>query len=149
MTTLRHGEARSAGRTPEWQTWRNMMRRCYEQCTSYAQYGAKGVRVCSRWHRYEDFLADMGRKPSSQHTIDRLDNSKGYSPSNCRWATQAEQNRNKSNCVFLVFNGERRVLAEWARIRGLNEGTLRSRISKGLSIQDALDTKVGRWKEPR
>lgn len=83
--------------TGEYRAWRSMRRRCYKPTAkSYADYGAKGIRVCDRWlESFENFFADMGLKPSPEYTIER-ENSKGnYEPSNCVWATRTVQNRNK------------------------------------------------------
>lgn len=88
-----HGHTAGPRRTPEYRTWCLMIRRCENaRSRSYPYYGARGIAVCPRWRAsFEAFFADMGPKPSPDHTIDRLDNEKGYEPANCRWATWAEQ----------------------------------------------------------
>jgi hypothetical protein len=88
-----HGES---GR-PEYRAWLYMRNRCYDvRNISYRNYGGRGIRVCERWrYSYPAFLADVGRRPSPQHSIDRIDNDGNYTPGNVRWATRIQQNRNK------------------------------------------------------
>lgn len=86
-------------KTPEWFSWSAMKDRCYRSShMHFALYGGRGIKVCERWlNSYSNFLADMGRKPSLGHSIDRFPNKDGdYEPGNCRWATQSEQNRNRA-----------------------------------------------------
>ena len=93
----KHGHGKSAAQSPTYQTWMAMYNRCYNQKQrSYKTYGAVGVTVCESWRAdFKTFLADMGERPSGT-TLDRIDNSKGYSKSNCRWATSTEQYKNKT-----------------------------------------------------
>ena len=90
-----HGDT-TDGPSAEWITWRSMHQRCYDpRHKSYKYYGARGVSVCRRWHSFEHFLADMGRRPTPRHSIDRRENGGNYEPGNCRWATASEQARNR------------------------------------------------------
>lgn len=82
---------------PLYITWQSMRQRCSDPSTnSYEHYGGRGIKVCDRWlHSYKNFIADMGEKPTPDHSIDRIDVDGNYEPSNCRWATNAEQRMNK------------------------------------------------------
>jgi hypothetical protein len=95
-------------------SWSNMIQRCTKKNNiSYKNYGAKGVKVCDRWLKYENFLADMGLKPSLNHSIDRWPNKHGnYEPLNCRWATRKQQMMNKDNVVIVLFRNEAKPLRD-------------------------------------
>lgn len=135
-----HGEARHGMRSAEWLTWQSVRRRCYDtRCKEYASYGGRGIKVDDRWvNSYESFLADMGRKPSPKHSIDRINGSLGYSASNCRWATSKEQNRNRSSNRNIAFNGERKTLIEWSEQTGISRTVISSRLNKGWDVGLAL-----------
>lgn len=120
-------------KTPEYSTWQNMITRCTNpNSNSYKNYGLKGIVVCDRWRNsFENFHADMGNKPSKKHSLDRFPNKTGnYEPSNCRWATRRQQDRNKTNNVLLEYKGETKCLSDWAECLNIRYVTLAGRIKK-------------------
>ena len=118
--------------TPEYTTWNGMRRRCGdEKNPSWPSYGGRGIGVCEQWQNsFVQFFTDMGRKPSPAHSLERIDNSKGYFPENCRWATAKEQARNTRSSRILCINGIDKTAAEWAEIAGLPCHVMTSRINK-------------------
>lgn len=140
LMALRHGAARHGAVTREYRSWRGMLNRCYNpnDTEHYERYGARGIGVCSEWrHSFENFLKDMGYCPKGM-TIDRKDNDKGYSKSNCRWATGSEQSRNRACSLFLTIDGESKHLKEWAKIGGISHITLWFRIKYGWETRRAV-----------
>ncbi len=98
----------------------------------YAEYGGRGIAVCERWaNSFQAFWEDMGPRPEG-YTLERTDNSKGYSPENCRWATRTEQANNKRSNRFTTLNGERMTYAQAARATGVTHWTVRRRALRGL-----------------
>lgn len=96
-------------------SWHNMKTRCLDpRHIAYARYGAVGITVCERWKSsFANFVADMGPKPTPKHTLERTDGKKGYEPSNCKWATPAEQARNRKNNVLITAWGETKHQLDW------------------------------------
>ncbi len=140
---LRKGSTKSCGcgrRTqgggcgsPEYTTWKEMKRRCYNsRYREYHNYGGRGISICERWREsFVNFLKDIGPKPFSEATIDRIDNDGDYEPGNCRWATKLEQGQNTRKARMLTHNGKTMCLRAWARRLGITHRTLSVRIERG------------------
>lgn len=111
--------------------WRGMIARCHDETNrDYASYGGRGIKVCERWREsFDAFLADMGERPSGL-TIERIENNKGYEISNCKWATDAEQNINKRSVRRLTFKGITKPMCQWADDLGIKRHTLYWRIAR-------------------
>ncbi len=134
--------------TSTYTAWCAMKSRCYSPTsTSYDNYGAKGITVCTRWRdSFENFLQDIGEKPNKTYSIERINNAKGYFPENCRWATASEQNRNYGRNVFITYAGRRQCLADWANELAINKATLRYRLKAGWTVDDAFKLPVSIYK---
>ena len=140
------GNPKHGGRSSlTYERWQAMMARCHNpNATNYRHYGRKGITVCPEWRDFARFRADMGECLDRRMTLDRIDNSKGYIPGNCRWVTQAEQNRNRSHCVELTHNGVTKILADWASDIGMTPNALAMRLRLGWSVERALTTQPKR-----
>lgn len=145
-----HGETIGGVQSAEFTAWESMHDRCSRPGhTSWNRYGGRGIQVCAEWETFERFLADMGRKPSPEHSLDRYpDNDGPYAPWNCRWATPLEQSANRSPSIWIEYQGERAVLAEWSRRTGIRATTIRDRLRSGWTIEEAL-TRPTRWRVNR
>ncbi len=140
-------KAHGLTKTGEYASWYGMHSRCSNPKTDrYKDYGGRGVRVCERWKDFLTFLADMGPKPSPEHTLDRFpDNDGNYEPGNCRWATPAEQGRNRRDNCYLTCQGRTMTMTDWAAELGITPATLWCRLHMlGWSIERALTTPARR-----
>lgn len=120
--------------TPEYTSWKEMKRRCYNpRYREYHLYGGRGIIICDRWRTsFVNFLADMGKKPFPEATIDRFPDLDGpYSPENSRWASRLEQGQNVRKARMLTYNGETMCMRAWARKLGISHCTLSARIKRG------------------
>lgn len=140
---LRHGHCRRGGLlTPEYRTWSGMRQRCRDD----SRYTERGITVCDRWlHSFPNFLEDMGPRPSSKHSIDRINNDGNYEPSNCRWATATEQVNNRRVTLLMEFGGKSQSITQWARQLGKSKETLRKRLKQGLEPASVLFKKGEKW----
>jgi hypothetical protein len=135
--------------------WRNMLSRCGNpNVPHYERYGGRGIKVCERWLTFVNFLADMGERPSPEHSLDRINNDGNYEPGNVRWATIGQQaiNRRKRSVhkhgkplLQITIGEETLSVADWSHKTGIDKGTLLSRIRRGWSPERAI-THVGTTK---
>ena len=115
--------------TRTYKTWIKMKNRCLNsRHHAFADYGGRGITVCEKWLNFEGFLEDMGVRPAGR-SLDRIDNNKGYSKENCKWATQKEQSNNKRNNHRITFMGKTQNITQWAEELGLNRNTLYGQIN--------------------
>lgn len=125
---------------PEYGVWSAMWTRCTNaNSKDYKRYGASGVRVCERWHSFEAFLEDMGRRPSPKHSIDRWPNGSGnYEPGNTRWATPEQQRENRKCTIYVTAANGRRLLTDVVKEQGMDINRVRARIRRGWTPDDAV-----------
>lgn len=129
---------------PLYGVWNGMMNRCHNSNdVSWRKYGARGITVCKRWTRIENFILDMYPRPEGT-SLERINNSKGYSKSNCKWATPIEQGNNTRRNVYLVLGKEKMTLAQWARKIGMSRNTLKKRWRMGWEPLKILTTPVSK-----
>ena len=132
---MTHGRSR----TKTYQVWATMIQRCGNpQSRSFADYGGRGVMVCDHWKAFAAFFEDMGEAKGL--TLERVDNTKGYSKENCKWATRQEQSENKRNNIFIAHGGHMATIEAMAKCYGHNGSLVRKRIARGWSVQKSLET---------
>ena len=134
--------------------WQSMRRRVYDtKGPRYQFYGGKGIRIVNIWEDFENFKGDMYKSFIAhvkkhglrETTLERLDNAKDYKKSNCRWATNKEQNRNNSRNTILSFNGKQKLICEWAELLKVKSRLITMRLKRGWSIERTLSQKKGRY----
>ncbi len=137
--------------------WSHMIERCEKPTdNAYPRYGGRGITICREWRN--DFQAfckwawENGYDPKlapMDCTIDRIDNDGNYEPNNCRWISNREQARNRSDNRVLTFNGKTMVLTDWAKLLDMPKSTLRKRLDSGWSVEDALTKPIAKHKSSR
>lgn len=147
----KHGHNRVNETTEFYKSWANMIQRCTNpKNKQWKDYGGRGIMVCKRWMKFENFLEDMGKDWKSGLTIERIKNNKGYYKENCKWATREQQQRNRRNNRLIPCFGKTQCLAAWAEEYNIPYGTLLARINRlGWSIKKALITPVRKYRERR
>lgn len=136
----KHGQSR----TVVYRIWTNIKYRCYKEGSqSYHKYGARGITVCDRWlNSFENFIADLGPRPTPKHSVERLDNNSNYEPGNCKWATPKEQQNNTSMCRWIEYDGMTKTLSQWSDVIGVSAQVIGKRLDGGWSIEKSLTTPI-------
>lgn len=143
---LRREKAKTVNRshgmsaTPEFFVWTRMIRRCFDtKDKAYSRYGAIGISVCDEWrHDFGAFFSHIGPRPTPNHSIERINNSKGYEPGNVKWATDSEQRRNKRNSIYVEMEGNTVFLKDYCREHGIDYFLIHSRLKSGWPIHLAI-----------
>lgn len=137
-----HGEARRGEHSLEWRRWVAMITRCTNpKASNYARYGGRGIKVCDRWIKsYSDFLNDMGRAPSAEHTLDRINNDGDYEPGNCKWSTKEDQQNNRRNTLLIEHEGKKLSATQWSQIVRIPAKRILHRVKHGWPVAEALTT---------
>lgn len=134
---LTHGLSKSS----EYSIWRAMLVRCYtKHHPTYKSHGARGIKVCKRWHKFEAFYADLGPRPNSHLCLERLDNNKNYTPTNCIWATYKQQENNRRDNINITYDGLTMTVSEWGDKLGIGSGIIYKRLNRGWNFKKALKT---------
>lgn len=122
--------------------WTGMIQRCSNsRSTGYHKYGGRGITVCERWLKFENFYKDMGDPPKKEYSLDRLDNNGNYTPENCRWSSPMEQAQNTRTNRMITYNGRTQPLIVWARELGIDYQALRGRLHYGWTVERAFTAK--------
>lgn len=135
-----HGYTKRGQIAENFYTWSGMLKRCQNpNSPNFNDYGGRGITVCERWQKFENFLEDMGEKPEGL-TLERIDNNKGYYKENCRWATRKEQANNTRKNIRLTYNGKTQSVIQWAKEMGMSQNVIYYRISSGWPVEKTLTT---------
>lgn len=146
---LKNGNVQSCGclspgyrvrHDPIYLTWMSMIARCSNpKINGYKNYGGRGITVCERWLKFENFLADVGEHPGPEFSLDRIDVNGSYEPGNIRWSTQKNQANNRRNNVYIAYQGETKTLTEWCEQLGLPYARTWGRLTKqNMTVEDAF-----------
>lgn len=128
---------------PLFDIWKSMVSRCQNpKDKQYSGYGARGIAVCDRWMDIKNFIADMSPRPCG-HSIERVDNDKGYDPANCIWADPKAQAANRRGNRYIEIGGRRKLFSHWCSELKLSRVTVAGRLKSGWSIEEAFFTPVG------
>lgn len=135
-----HGHCTRTGQSSEYMTWSQMIQRCHNpNNAAYQYYGGRGITVCDRWMKFSNFITDMGSRPIG-YTLERRNNSLGYYPENCGWASRDENNRNKRNNIWLTLDGVTMTAKDWSKRSPVTYRAFVKRIRRGWDLRKALTT---------
>ena len=139
MAKTTHGMSK----TPEYRAWYNMKDRCFNpNHKQYSDWGCRGITVYDRWLNFENFLADMGSRPTAKHSLDRIDNNADYSPENCRWSTRVDQQNNTRYNRLITIGNDTRTIAQWENKMGYSRSVIQNRLKLKWSEYKAVMTPV-------
>lgn len=151
MSETKYNLIHGMTKTKIYRTWQQVKERCLnEKNQSYKDYGGRGIKICNRWLKFENFRDDM-YKSCKEHidkfgtrntALDRINNNGNYCLNNCRWATQKEQGNNRRNNNIIVFNGKTQNLSQWAEELKMDRNILNLKLYRGWSIKDTLTTPI-------
>jgi hypothetical protein len=144
-----HGHSKNKMQSPEYHTWCNMRERCNNpDNVAYFNYGGRGIEVCKRWLKFENFLKDMGLKPSKLHSIERVNNNENYCPSNCIWDVVENQSRNHRRNKWFEYNGQRMIQEDWAKKWGVNGTAIKHHLNTGKTFEQIYTFYTNKNKKP-
>jgi hypothetical protein len=139
--TIKRSTTHGMSRTRPYDIWCGMIKRCLNpKAEDYKNYGGRGIKVCERWNKFDNFWEDMKSDYSDNLTIDRIDNNGNYEPSNCKWSTMKEQNNNRRDNIIIKYQGKKNTISEWATIKNTTYTTLFLRLRRGWTIERTLTT---------
>lgn len=130
-------------RTPEYRAWAAMKTFCFnKKDPHYKDYGGRGIEICDEWLKFDNFINDLGPRPSAKYVLGRLDVNKGYYPKNCQWTIQKVQQNRRRNNVMIIFRGKNQTMKQWADELGIPYARLFARLMQlGWSSTRALTEK--------
>jgi hypothetical protein len=132
----KHGQHKKGERTSEYTVWDAMMQRCANsKHKSWKRYGGRGIKVCDRWHDFQNFYIDMGPRPSSKYWIERRDNDGDYCPENCYWATTHDQSRNRCSNSWLTAFEETKIVSDWNKELEIGHSTIQYHLERGKTME--------------
>lgn len=133
----KHGYAKKKNVKSEYSIYYSMKNRCYSKNNKqYKNYGGRGIKVCDRWlESFENFIKDMGDRPSNKHSIDRIDNNGNYCKENCRWTTKKEQANNNRRNLIITINGKTQNISQWCEELNLSRDSIYARLKRKTPLQ--------------